>query len=143
MYHFVAPQMIYLLNDISDEGIGETLYFKISGGNFETKPKVKFLNNINEILNNLPTKLEDFDEEMKIINGNYTCIKRDTKLVLIGINISFREWQYLSFQKIYSDIFVQSNYSRYFLNYSYIKLKTFYINKESFTNPNIKIIIFK
>ena len=143
LYHFVAPQMIYLLNDISDEGIGETLYFKISGGNFETKPKVKFLNNINEILNNLPTKLEDFDDEMKIINGNYTCIKRDTKLVLIGINISFREWQYLSFQKIYSDIFVQSNYSRYFLNYSYIKLKTFYINKESFTNPNIKIIIFK
>ena len=79
---------------------------------------------------------------MKIINGNYTCIKRDTKLVLIGINILFREWQYLSFQKIYSDIFVQSNYSRYFLNYSYIKLKTFYINKESFTNPNIKIWLY-
>ena len=65
MYHFVAPQIIYLLNDISDEGIGETLYFKISEGNFETKPKVKFLNNINEILNNLPTKLEDLMKKWK------------------------------------------------------------------------------
>ena len=133
----LAPQMIYILNDISDEGFGETVYFNFYDSHFDKTPRVKFFDS-NETLDDLPKKLEDFDEEMKIINGYYTCIKRYTRFVLIGIDVSFKQWQYFTFQKIFPNIFVQTNYSR---NFSY-SFKNFYINKESFHNSNTKILLY-
>ena len=133
----LAPQMIYILNDISDEGFGETVYFNFYDSHFDKTPRVIFFDS-NETLDDLPKKLEDFDEEMKIINGSYTCIKRYTRFVLIGIDVSFKQWQYFTFQKIFPNIFVQTNYSRYF-SYSF---KNFYINKESFHNSNTKILLY-
>ena len=133
----LAPQMIYILNDISDEGFGETVYFNFYDSHFDKTPRVIFFDS-NETLDDLPKKLEDFDEEMKIINGSYTCIKTYTRFVLIGIDVSFKQWQYFTFQKIFPNIFVQTNYSRYF-SYSF---KNFYINKESFHNSNTKILLY-
>ena len=76
---------------------------------------------------------------MKIINGYYTCIKRYTRFVLIGIDVSFKQWQYFTFKKIFPNIFVQTNSSRYFRRYS---SKNFYINKESFHYSNTKILLY-
>ena len=38
----LSPQIIYLLNELSNEGKGETIYFKYTGEKIESNPKIKF-----------------------------------------------------------------------------------------------------
>ena len=49
----LAPQMIYILNDISDEGFGETVYFNFYDSHFDKTPRVIFFDS-NETLDDLP-----------------------------------------------------------------------------------------
>ena len=45
--------MIYILNDISDEGFGETIYFDFYNSRLYKTPRVKFFDS-NETLDDLP-----------------------------------------------------------------------------------------
>ena len=139
----LSPQIIYLLNDISNEGIGENIYFNFTS-KFTLNPRIKFYesNNINEIMKTLPKNLNEFEFEM--VNSSlqeginiYNFIKKNKNYVLIGIQIEYNGYQTYNFIKKNLVSLIEVNYYRQF---SKNEFKNFKITKKSFTN-NKKLLL--
>ena len=139
----LSPQIIYLLNELRNEGKGETIYFKYTGEKIESNPKIKFyLVGYNDyILKGLPDSLYDFEKEMNRTNDDniFSFINEGYPFVLIGIEVRYYGFTHYTFQKFYPKILIQNNYYKLF---NKNENKIYYINKESFSSSNIQILLF-
>ena len=142
----VSPNIVFLYNNITDEGIGEIITYNLTLRKQKIQPKILF----NETV--------DFDEIIKIKNLNifekmnssekdiFSLTKKEKNFVIIGIEInnddSFESMnETLTYQKIQKDILVLNNYEKVFISKEKEEIKKFIITKESFLT-HLKIVLY-
>ena len=143
----VSPNIVFLFNNITEEGIGEIIKYNLTLSKKNIQPKVLFTESIDyENITNR-TDLSGF-EKMDILDNNiFTLIKQENNFVIIAIEFDKYNFEpmneILTYQKIFqTTVPVLGNYTREF-NLNKDDIKEFIINEESFfSNHNITILIY-
>ena len=140
----LSPQIIYIFNDLSRDDLNENVYYKFTGYQFLSKPRIKFYNtyNLDYIINSLPSSIDKFEIDLEFYEKDiyyYNKKTEENKYGLIGIEVPFSNLNEYSFQKTDFPRLITSSFKKIFLKN---ETKDYYINYTSFKNNNSKILLF-
>ena len=137
-------QIIYIFNDLSRDDLNENVYYKFTGYQFLSNPRIKFYNtyNLDSIIQSLPSSFDKFDNELEVYEKDiyyYNKNSEEKKYGLIGIQVPFSNLNEYSFQKTDFPRLITNSFKKVFLKN---ETKNYYINYTSFKNNHSKILLF-
>ena len=142
----VSPNIVFLVNNITDEGIGETITYMITYN--KNKMHQKYLFNDSIYYENITkmNNLDSFETMDTLDNNHFSLIKKKNNFVIIGIEFdedNFEPMNELIYQKIQKPIEVSNDYEKVF-NSNINDTKKFIINQNSFLSNkiNASIVIY-
>ena len=140
----LSPQIIYIFNDLSRDDLNENVYYKFTGYQFLSNPRIKFYNtyNLDSIIQSLPSSFDEFDNELEVYEKDiyyYNKNSEEKKYGLIGIQVPFSNLNEYSFQKTDFPRLITNSFKKVFLKN---ETKNYYINYTSFKNNHSKILLF-